>query len=124
LEVLGTRNRYLGLTVKKVWAGELRIAKESPWGRVLQLYAVVFAIAWFSQLLTWEVAPSANVGLLITAVLYALIFLVVFMLLRQGSEGFSNLGLRISGLGTFILLAAVLGIRPIYLGNSTGGGGR
>jgi len=77
---------------------------------VLQLFAVVLAIALFSQLLTCEVALDANEGLLITTAFYALILLVVYMLLRQGGEGFSNLGMRISGLGTFILLAAVLGI--------------
>ena len=83
--------------------------KASPWG-MLYLFVVVFAVALFTQVLACEVALDANTALLITAALYVLIFLVVFMLIRHGGERFSKIGLRISGLGTFILLAAVLGI--------------
>lgn len=81
-----------------------------PWKRPLQLFTIVLAAVLFSQIITGEVALETGEGLLLTIGFYAIIFFAVFAFLRQGGEGVSNLGLRASGLGKAILLAAVLGL--------------
>jgi membrane protease YdiL (CAAX protease family) len=94
-----------------IWdlVGDLERIYRQPWKRPLQLFAIVFALALFSQLITAEVTLETDEALLLMVGFYAIIFAAVFAFLRQGGEGISNLGLRASGLWMTILLAAVLG---------------
>jgi len=70
----------------------------------------VVALVLFSRLIVWEMALETGEGLLLTVGFYAIIFFAVFAFLRRDGESVSNLGLRVSGSGMAILLAAALGL--------------
>lgn len=82
----------------------------SPLQRPMLLFAMFFAIAWFSHILQWESGLGTGALLAITAVIYVLIFFAVVVLLRQDGEPVQSLGLRVAGVGKIIMLAAVVGL--------------